>query len=224
MADLTTYFPWEVATVQHERMKLKIHHIDLANVIKDVELLASSTKSGLNRGKRKLELRARKFPEGKAYNPSWDKKLWRYEIKTQIADLDRSLDKCELIKIVLKHLQEDCIRTADNLEMALNTMKTKLKNKISTHQSNLKILQVAYDKNNSCSCSFWGWLFSGGSCCNAEKAEADRIKKEMAFVKKELWILQKLEAQWHYFDNIVKYARTLAQVAGDLLDITKEFA
>jgi len=62
---------------------LKLHHFTLSNTIKDVELLASSTKSNLRRSVRKLDLRKRYVDDaGKELKPTTDLKIWKYEIKS----------------------------------------------------------------------------------------------------------------------------------------------
>jgi hypothetical protein len=68
---------------------LKIHHFDLANAIKDVELLATTTKDNIRRSVRKLDLRKSYMDgsKGKPLTPSLDVKIWKYEIKCQNNDL-----------------------------------------------------------------------------------------------------------------------------------------
>lgn len=63
------------------RQDLKIHHFTLSNTIKDVELLAASTKQNLRRSIRKLNLRAKYLDNGKI-TPTFDAKIWKYEVKT----------------------------------------------------------------------------------------------------------------------------------------------
>lgn len=79
-------FPKEYETITKLRQDLKIHHVDLANQIKDVELMAQTTKDNLRRSVRKLNLRKRYEGEGRL-SPTMDVKIWKYEIKTQLADL-----------------------------------------------------------------------------------------------------------------------------------------
>jgi len=43
--------------------------------------------------------------------PAPDIKIWKYEMKTQIADLGKSLEECEKIVKVLEDIQTNCART-----------------------------------------------------------------------------------------------------------------
>jgi hypothetical protein len=53
-AEISKMFPKEYGVVTKLRQDLKIHHFDLANAIKDVELLATTTKDNLRRSIKKL--------------------------------------------------------------------------------------------------------------------------------------------------------------------------
>jgi DNA repair ATPase RecN len=108
---------------------LKVHHFDLANQIKDVELMAQTTKDNLRRSVRKLNLR-KKYEGTPKLSPSFDVKIWKYEIKTQLSDLQTQLEKANAIIKVLEKLQKDCARTADNLNNTLLSLKEQLKKKI----------------------------------------------------------------------------------------------
>lgn len=111
-------FPKSYTALAKLRQDLKIHHFDLMNTIKDVELLATSTKDKLRRSVRKLDLR-KKYEMGGKLTANTDVKIWKYEIKYQLADLTNSQDRClEIIKILMK-LQKDCARTQDNIESEL---------------------------------------------------------------------------------------------------------
>jgi len=79
-------FKEEYGVVTKLRQDLKVHHFDLANAIKDVELLATTTKDNLRRSIKKLALRKR-YLEGDRLKPSTDAKIWKYEVKYQSADL-----------------------------------------------------------------------------------------------------------------------------------------
>ena len=82
---------------------MKIFHFKLSNLVKDVELLAESTKSKLKRSVRKLNLR-KKYLDEDRLKPTTDVKIWKYEVKSQIADLTTSLEKCDALVIVLEEL------------------------------------------------------------------------------------------------------------------------
>jgi hypothetical protein len=80
------------------RQDLKVHQFTLSNLIKDVSLLASSTKSNLKRSIRKLNLRAKyEQDDGKVLTAVMDTKIWKYEIKSQIADLTKSQEGANTI-------------------------------------------------------------------------------------------------------------------------------
>lgn len=121
-------FPKEYKEIHSLKQALKLHHFTLSNTIKDVQLLASSTKSNLRRSVRKLNLRKKYLDDDKKeLKPSTDLKIWKYEIKSQIADLTVSLEKCDAIIVVLKDLQTQCVRTSDNLKAVLLKVKKDLK-------------------------------------------------------------------------------------------------
>ena len=86
-------FPADYAKVTKHRQDLKVHHFDLANIIKDVELLAQSTKDNIGRSVRKLNLRKKYDDKGKL-TPSFDAKIWKYEVKNQVSDLTNQFEKC----------------------------------------------------------------------------------------------------------------------------------
>lgn len=122
-------FPKSYKAISHLRQELKLHHYDLLNTIKDVELIAQSTKDNLKRAVRKLNLRKR-FKDADRLKASTDEKIWQYEIKYQIQNLTSSQNRClEVIKRLMK-LQKDCARTQDNLENELQAMKVELKRDI----------------------------------------------------------------------------------------------
>ena len=85
-AEISSMFKEEYRVVTKLRQDLKVHHFDLANAIKDVELLATTTKDNLRRSIKKLALRKR-YLEGDRLKPSTDAKIWKYEVKYQSADL-----------------------------------------------------------------------------------------------------------------------------------------
>jgi hypothetical protein len=82
-------FPESYKRISAHRQDLKILHFELMNQIKDVELLATSTKDNLRRSIRKLDLR-KKFIEGEGLSANTDEKIWKYEIKQQVNDLTNS--------------------------------------------------------------------------------------------------------------------------------------
>lgn len=128
-AEISTMFPTEYGVVTKLRQDLKIHHFDLSNAIKDVELLATTTKDNLRRSIRKLDLR-KKYLDGDRLKPNTDAKIWKYECKSQVADLGMSLDKCNAIVVILEKLQKDCAKTSDDLNNVLLKIKEMLKKRI----------------------------------------------------------------------------------------------
>lgn len=65
-----------------------------------------------------MNLREDKLKKG-ALKPTTDAKIWKYEVKSQIADLTVSLEKCNEIVKVLEELQTATARTSDNLKAVL---------------------------------------------------------------------------------------------------------
>lgn len=82
---------------------LKMHHLDLANLIKDVELIAVSTVDNLSRVFSKLGVRSRYIKADK-YTPTRSGKIWKAEMKYLISGLERSLDKLKAIVAKLEIL------------------------------------------------------------------------------------------------------------------------
>jgi len=56
-AEIAKYYPAEARRIEELKRELKLHHFDLANLIKDVNVHASGTHDNLDRVKRKLFLR-----------------------------------------------------------------------------------------------------------------------------------------------------------------------
>jgi len=120
------------------RQDLKVHHFDLANQIKDVSLLAQTTKDNLMRSFRILKLRAKY--QGTDKLPEVNTKIWYKEIANQKNDLTFSLKRCREIVKVLEKLQKDCARTADDLNNVLLVIKDLLKKAI--EKSKVKIADL----------------------------------------------------------------------------------
>ena len=80
-AEISLIFPKSYTVVKKLRQDLKVHQFTLSNLVKDVALLASSTKSNLRRSIRKLDLRA-KYEGTDKLTPEMDVKIWKYEIKS----------------------------------------------------------------------------------------------------------------------------------------------
>ena len=56
-AEIHRYFPGQARVIEEQKRDLKIHHFELANLIKDVNVHASGTHDNLDRVMRKLFLR-----------------------------------------------------------------------------------------------------------------------------------------------------------------------
>jgi DNA repair ATPase RecN len=150
-AEIKSMFPKDYATITKLRQDLKVHHFDLANQIKDVELMAQTTKDNLRRSVRKLNLR-KKYEGTPKLSPSFDVCSTKYEIKTQLADLQTQLEKANAIIKVLEKLQKDCARTADNLNNTLLSLKEQLKKKIEAGKVKVADLQK---QAAAAKCNFW---------------------------------------------------------------------
>lgn len=152
-AEISSMFPEDYAVVTRLRQDLKVHHFDLGNAIKDVELLAQTTKDNLRRSVKKLELRKKYEENGKIVaKPNLDVKIWKYEIKYQTQDLEQSLEKCDAIVKVLEALQKNCARTSDDLENVLKKIKENLKKRIEA--SKVKIADLE-KQAAAAKCNFW---------------------------------------------------------------------
>jgi DNA repair ATPase RecN len=103
---------------------LKQHHIDLADLIHDVNVHAKGTHDNLDRVMSKLFLR-KKYE--KKLTPRHDVKIWQYETKTLIADLKYSSEKLDPIIKAIDKLQKDCVRSSDNLDNVILAIKTDIK-------------------------------------------------------------------------------------------------
>lgn len=108
------------------RLKLKIHHHELADIIKEVELLAANTKSGLRKVERKLNLRD-KYIDRDMLTPKRDVRIWKLECKYLGQSLGKSITRVDEILKTLKKLKLDCIATGDGLNNVLEKLKVKMK-------------------------------------------------------------------------------------------------
>lgn len=142
---------------------LKLHHLELANLIKDVSVHAESTKDNLERVARKLNLRNKYKARIK---PVQDYKIWQYEIDTLIHDLEYSSKNLTPVIAKISKLQKDCVRAADNLDNVILQIKTNLKNEIAKLGYNIAAKEKEYNAIGGC--SFWSNLFSFGGCARAK--------------------------------------------------------
>ena len=95
--EMSRQYPKQAYVIETVRRSLKLLHFDLANLTQDVKLQAETTKDNLQRAKSKLFLR-KKIEGLNKLSAKLDRKIWEYEVKTLIADLELSLK--ELTKIV----------------------------------------------------------------------------------------------------------------------------
>ena len=87
-AQISDLLPHEYNTLIKLRQDLKVHHFDLSNAIKDVELTAQSTRDNMSRTIRKMKLRAR-YVKAKKLKDSTDAKIWKYAFRYMKSDLER---------------------------------------------------------------------------------------------------------------------------------------
>lgn len=135
IAKISTIFPEEYAEVAKLRQDLKVHHFTLAGLITDVELLADSTKSNLSKAFRKLALRKKYLNDpSKEVTPKFDLKIWKYEVKSQIGDINQSLIKCTKLVEDLVKLRDECVRTSDSLKNVILNIQEALDRRIKEKQ------------------------------------------------------------------------------------------
>jgi len=144
------------------KRELKLHHFDLANLIKDVNVHASGTHDNLDRVKRKLFLRQKYAAR---LTPRQDVKIWQYETKTLIADLKYSSDALGPIIQAIDKLQKDCVRSSDNLDNVILKIKTDLKNKIT--KLGFNVAQKEKELAGLKGCTGWNNISSCGGCSRA---------------------------------------------------------
>jgi hypothetical protein len=150
-AEIKEMFPEEYVIVTEVVTALKLLHFDLGNQIKDVSLLATTTKDGIARAVRKLNLRKRYLDEDRI-TPTFDVKIWKYEIKTQNNELGVQIQKGRAIIAILEKLQKDCARTSDNLDNILLVIKEELKKRIDAGKTKVADLQK---QAAAAKCNFW---------------------------------------------------------------------
>jgi DNA repair ATPase RecN len=97
-------------------------------LIKDVNVQAEQTKDNLARVIRKLFMR-KKFAA--RLTALQDVKIWQYEVKSLIADLEFSSGKLDIIIDKIDDLQKKCVISSDNLSNVIHGIKQDLKDKIS---------------------------------------------------------------------------------------------
>jgi len=134
------------------KRELKIHHFDLANLIKDVSEQARGTKINLERALSKLFLRD-KYKNAGRMTPKVDAKIWTYEVKTLVADLEYSKAQLDPIIAAIGKLQIDCARTSESLNQSILNIQTAITAEIKTIGINIQTEITNY--NNVGGCSWW---------------------------------------------------------------------
>lgn len=198
---------------------MKIHHFDLSNAIKDVELLADTTKNNLRRSIRKLQLR-KKYLDEDRLKPLTDAKIWKYECKSQVADLTVSLEKCDALVTVLDKLQKDCVKTSDKLKNVLLVIKNELKKRMEEKKFAVQDMEAQMKKAK---CGFWDALFTFGASCAKAKKLRNQLAATKAAFEQELAVASRLNDRMHYFDGLKGLSSKLIEESTGLLDTTKEF-
>jgi DNA repair ATPase RecN len=112
--------------------------------------------------------------------PNFDAKIWKYEIRTQVTDLNAQLEKCMALIKVLEALQANCARTADNLDNVLKSIKEQLKQKIDAGKNKVKALEAEVKKAK---CGFWDAIFSFGASCRAASKLRDKLNSQLASIR-----------------------------------------
>lgn len=79
--------------------------------------------------------------DGAARGPILDFKIWGMVIKNQLADLNASIEKCDVIIKQLTKLQVDAARTQDDLENQIKAMEVQLKNEQTKGAAKIKALE-----------------------------------------------------------------------------------
>jgi hypothetical protein len=100
--------------IMQGRQDLKVHYFQLSQILKDVELQARSTERALRSPIRRLGLRKTYEDAGKL-TPVTELGIWKYEVKSVLASLERSQADVKKLVAELKKLQENGARTQDNL-------------------------------------------------------------------------------------------------------------
>lgn len=211
-------FPEEYGIITTVVTALKLHHFDLGNQIKDVNLLAQTTKDGIGRAVRKLNLRKKYEGNGKL-TPTFDVKIWKYEIKTQNSELAEQIKKGRAIIAILEKLQKDCAKTADDLNNVLLVIKEKLLKRIEESKAKVEDLkkQAAAAK-----CSFWEMIFTFGAACRAASKLKNELNSKIGSLKREIAAGEKVDRRFDYFDGLKNLAGTLTKETSELLDVAKD--
>jgi hypothetical protein len=85
-----------MGSVEEEKLALKNHHFDLANLIKDVELIATSTIDNLERVYMCLRVRDKWKMEGR-FSKKKATGIWKAEYKYLISSIERSIEELKVI-------------------------------------------------------------------------------------------------------------------------------
>jgi hypothetical protein len=92
--DFYHLFPEEYNKVNEIKKELKLNYFELLYLNKQVELMASTTKSNLDQPIRKLNLRKKYLDDGRL-RPETDQKIWNREVmymKNSLTDQRTKLD------------------------------------------------------------------------------------------------------------------------------------
>jgi len=138
-----------------------LHHYDMGNIIKDVELMASTVKTNLKKPLDKLKFRD-SIKGTKTLTVSTDAKIWKMVIKYQILDINRSIEICKDINEKLQKLQKDILRTEDDLNNVLYKLKSSILASLEEHKISIDKLKLDIEGSH---CGIWDAIFTLGISC-----------------------------------------------------------
>lgn len=181
-AEVKQMFPKEYEVITRLRQNLKLHHFDLSNQIKEVELLAQTTLDNIGRSVRKLNLR-KKYELNGRMTPTFDVKIWKLEVRNQKNDLETQLAQCKKIIGILEALQKNCARTADDLNNVLLNLKEQLKKRIEANKVNIAQLEK---QASAAKCNFWQMIFTFGAACKKAEKLRNELNSKIGNLKAEM--------------------------------------
>ena len=123
--------------------------------------------------------------------------IWQYETKALIADLEYSSEKLSPIITAIDALQKECVRAADNLDNAILSIKTQIKNKIEKLGYDIQAKEKEYAAIGGC--SFWSNLFSGWGCKRAKDKQKREIRALQEKFRGEIKTYNDVDSRMHYF-------------------------
>jgi hypothetical protein len=124
--DFYHLFPEEYNKVNEIKKELKLNYFELLYLNKQVELMASTTKSNLDQPIRKLNLRKKYLDDGRL-RPETDQKIWNREVMYMKNSLTDQRTKLDGIVQHLRELQAKCAKVHETLKELIKVIKMKYK-------------------------------------------------------------------------------------------------